>query len=84
MDKMVKTNDIKKGARIQLACGWYATMFDNAKGTIRMATVEGFETETGSVYSHDIVAVKIGDAWDTIEYTPDQLKLRKQVSAMGW
>jgi len=79
----VKTNDIKKGARVQLRNGWQGTMADNAKGNIRMVKVEGFVTEIGSVYSHDIVAVQIkgqlgsSDRWEPIEHTPAQLKLRK-------
>jgi len=81
----MKTNDIKKGMRIKLACGWYGTMFDNMKGNTRLVDVEGDFREIGSVYSHDIVAVKIDEMWDfNIEYTPDQLKLKHSVEAMGW
>lgn len=82
----MKTNDIKKGARIKLACGWEADMADNAKGNIRMAKVYGFETEIGSVYSHDIVAVKSPanpNIWLAVEHTPAQIKLKKQVRALG-
>ena len=83
----MKTNDIKKGTRILLRNGWYGTMMDNLKGTIRMVDVEGFAREIGSVYSHDITAVRVsfyeGDRWSTIEHTPAQLKLRKQLKAMG-
>ena len=81
----MKTNEIKKGARVHLRNGWYGTMFDNAKGNTRMVNVEGFVTEIGSVYSHDIVAVEIkgqlgaADRWQAIEHTPAQLKLRKLV-----
>jgi hypothetical protein len=73
------TNDIKKGARIKLACGWYATMYDNAKGNTRMANVEGFYTEIGSVYSHDIVGVLVNDKWEKVDHTPAQLKLKAMV-----
>lgn len=76
----VKTNDLKKGARILLANGWYATIADNAKGNTRMATVEGYETETGSVYSHDIKYLINPDGTRVaIEHTPAQNKLRSQV-----
>jgi len=51
------TNDIKKGTRIQLKNGWYGTMMDNMKGNIRMAEVEGYCTEIGSVYAWDIAHV---------------------------
>lgn len=76
----VKTNDIKKGWRVRLANGWYGTMADNARGTTRMVRVEGYETETGSVYAHDIVAARNPDGeWFTISHTPAQVKLKKQV-----
>lgn len=51
----VKTNDLKKGIRVQLRNGWYATVADNAKGNIRMCDVEGICREIGSVYAHDIM-----------------------------
>ena len=63
----MKTNDIKKGMRIQLASGWFGTMFDNKKGNTRMAEVEGYETEIGSVYSHDITKVLVNGQWETVE-----------------
>jgi hypothetical protein len=83
---MIKTNEIKKGARIKLANGWEADMADNAKGNTRMAKVYGFETEIGSVYSHDIVGVQSTVnpyIWIQVEHTPAQIKLREQVRAMG-
>ena len=76
----MKTNDIKKGMKIQLNNGWFATMFDNKKGNIRMAEVEGIYTEIGSVYAHDIARVKVNEAWVPVEHTPAQLKLK----SMGW
>lgn len=76
----MKTNDIKKGMRILLSNGWYATMMDNKKGNIRMAEVEGIYTEIGSVYGHDIRQVKVDNSWVKVELTPDQLKMK----AIGW
>ena len=79
----MKTNDLKKGARVRLANGWEADIADNAKGNIRMAKVYGFETEIGSVYSHDITHFKApsqlgGESlWYPIEHTPAQIKLRR-------
>jgi hypothetical protein len=72
----MKTNDIKKGARILLRNGWYGTMYDNMKGNTRMAEVEGFETEIGSVYSHDIMEVLVDGYWVRVEHTPKQLECR--------
>ena len=80
----VKTNDIKKGTRIKLANGWYATMADNMRGNTRMAEVEGFFTEIGSVYSHDIVLAQIDGKWETVEHTKSQKELRKRVQAFGF
>ena len=80
----MKTNDIKKGMRIQLASGWFGTMFDNKKGNTRTAEVEGYETEIGSVYSHDIKKVLVNGQWETVEHTPEQLKLKNDLVAMGW
>lgn len=66
----MKTNELKKGDRVRLRNGWYATIADNKitddvvfisdfcidmKGNTLMATVEGHFTEMGSVYAHDIV-----------------------------
>jgi hypothetical protein len=69
---LVKTNDLKKGTRVLLSNGWYATLADNARGNTRMATVEGYHTETGSVYAHDIVEAQIADSWISITHTPQQ------------
>lgn len=77
----MKTNDLKKGARVRLRNGWEADIADNMKGNTRMAKVYGFETEIGSVYSHDIAAVKVGEAWEPIEHTPAQVKLRRTAAA---
>jgi hypothetical protein len=76
----MKTNDLKKGVRVLLANGWYATIADNARGNTRMCDVEGFYREIGSVYSHDIVrAINAAGDWEMVEYTPAQDALRKQV-----
>lgn len=84
MPNKIKTNDIKKGTRIQLANGWYATMADNKKGNIRMAEVEGLYTDTGSVYSHDIKRALIDGDWVEVEYTKSQLQCKNQVSIFGF
>jgi hypothetical protein len=82
----MKTNDIKKGMRILLNNGWEGTMWDNMRGNTRVAEVEGYFTEAGSVYSHDIVACKpnpdTDEVWTPVEHTKAQLKLRKQVDDM--
>jgi hypothetical protein len=75
----MKTNDIKKGARVMLRNGWEADMADNARGNTRIAKVYGYETETGSIYSHDIAKVKVDGVWQDVEHTDAQLKLREKI-----
>ena len=81
----MKTNELKKGARVRLRNGWYATIADNARGNIRMCEVQGDFTEIGSVYAHDIVRAcpnVPGGFWQDVEHTPAQLKLRETVEGM--
>ena len=71
----MKTDDIKKGYILVLTGDRSATMMDNKKGNIRVATVEGFATETGSIYIWDIQGV---------ELTPKQEKSKAAVKAWGF
>jgi hypothetical protein len=49
---MVSILDVKKGARVQLDNGWFATTLNNdMKGHTRLCLVEGICTEAGSVYT---------------------------------
>ena len=81
----MKTNDLKKGTRIMLRNGWEADLWDNMKGNTRVALVYGFETEAGSVYSHDIVRYKDANGvWQMVEHTPAQLKLKKQADSFAF
>lgn len=84
MTNLVKTNDLKKGTRIRLQNGWYATIADNAKGNTRLAAVEGHVTEMGSVYAHDIIEANIGDSWVSITHTPQQQNMKKAVTTWGF
>ena len=68
MSKFVHTNALKKGTRVVLRNGWQAVLEDNKRGSIRMATVEGFYTEMGSIYAHDIAGYKEGDFWVKLPY----------------
>jgi hypothetical protein len=72
---------------------WEAKLMDNARGNIRMAEVYGFETEIGSVYSHDILAYfeevfdekanLINSGWQKVEHTASQLALKAQLKGGG-
>ena len=68
MSKFAETNKLKKGTRVVLRNGWQAVLEDNKRGAIRMATVEGFYTEMGSIYAHDIAGYKDGDFWIQLPY----------------
>ena len=81
---LVKTNDLKKGTRVKLANGFYATLADNARGNTRMATVEGCVTETGSVYAHDIMEAQVANSWVTVNHTPQQQQMRQAVKTWGF
>lgn len=78
----ITTNELKKGDRVTLRCGWNATMEDNKKGNIRMATVEGIYTEMGSIYMHDVVLAEKNGETLRVVATPSQKKLKKTVSAI--
>jgi len=77
------TNELKKGVRVLLRNGWEATLADNRKGNTRLATVYGYFTEMGSVYSHDIVSymTALGD-WENVEHTDAQKKCKQMNDAM--
>ena len=77
------TNDLKKGTRIYLRNGWEATLIDNKKGNTRLADVEGFCQEMGSVYSHDIMRYQdVEGNWHDVEHTDKQKQCRKMVLSM--
>lgn len=78
-------NDLKKGDRVLLKNGWYATVKDNLKGNTRLALVEGFVTEMGSIYTHDI-AFRIGanGMREPVELSPRQAKVSARIKAMGF
>lgn len=74
---MIKTADIKKGTRIMLNNGWQGTMLDSKKGVTRFAEIEGYFTEMGSIYAHDIRAAYINDEWVNVEYTQKEIDCKK-------
>ena len=83
------TNEIKKGMKIksvQLGMPVTGIMLDNKKGNTRLVDVKGSEVglfdEMGSVYSHDIVEVKVDGVWIPIEHTDKQKKLKQQVTSI--
>ena len=77
----MRTNDIKKGQKIKLHNGWFGVMYDNKKGNIRMAEVNGFHKEIGSIYAWDISHAHDAesDSWVEIELTDSQKKAQENV-----
>lgn len=68
---------VKKGARVRLANGWWATVMDNTvRQHTRVCDVEGFHREMGSVYSTDIEWVEIDGRLELVYHTPAQLKAK--------
>lgn len=78
---LIKTNDLKKGTRVLLTNGWYATIADNQRGNTRLATVEGYVTELGSIYAHDIQRAEVAGKWVTIGLTPQQEACKARVQS---
>ena len=76
---MKLTDELKKNAIVYLRNGWKAKLLDNQKGAIRYAEVYGDYTESGSIYSHDIVKYvdAKGKIKTNIKYTPNQLASKK-------
>ena len=68
-------NDLKKGQLGVLKNGWKFRIEDNLKGNIRMATVWGYETEMGSIYTSDIALLEMPDGTiEQLEQTSAQAK----------
>ena len=85
----MKTNDLKQGDWIKLKNGWVGQLADNRRGNVRTATVYGWHTEVGSVYSHDIVAKldagpRGGRVVAKVEHTAGQKKLERIARGLGW
>jgi len=82
-DKKAKT----AGDLVRLAGTlWEAEVVEKPRGkepTTVMCDVYGMYHEMGSVYAHDIVAVKDADGnWEKIEHTPKQLKCKQMNEAL--
>lgn len=77
----------KKGYRVIQRNGWEADVVGSARGTTTVCRVYGYETECGSIYTHDIVAYKdpvTGDWKRDLEFTPAQNECRRMAASMGW
>ena len=88
----MKVKELKKGMRVRQRNGWEATLKETPrfKATV-LATVYGFVTEMGSIYTHDILEVLVDDQddgtgeWEEVtDFGPAQLRCKASVEAMGW
>jgi hypothetical protein len=80
LEKRIYTNDLKEGVRVKLRNGWEAIMRDNKRGNYRYAEVFGIWHETGEIYAHDIVGVKIDEIWYPVQHTLKQKQMLIQVN----
>jgi hypothetical protein len=81
MIKSIRSNELKKGDKIVMkGTMWEGTILDNKKGNIRLAEINGFHKDIGSIYVHDIgYAIKNGERV-LIELTDKQKELQKMVA----
>lgn len=78
---MIPTAEIERGDLVLLESGWLATAYDkHLRGSTPMCKVYGMETEIGSVYAHEIKAVRKDGKWLCVELTRNQLATRKAVT----
>jgi hypothetical protein len=63
---MIETNSLKKGTPITLKNGWAAVIMDNMKGDTRMAEVDGYFKEIGSIYASDIDTAFVDGQWQPV------------------
>ena len=63
---MIETNSLKKGTPITLKNGWAAIIMDNKKGDTRLAEVDGYFKEIGSIYASDIDTAFIDGKWQPV------------------
>lgn len=80
LEKRIYTNDLKNGARVKLRNSWEAIIRDNKRGNYRYAEVFGTYHETGEIYAHDIVGVKIDEIWYPVQHTLKQKQMLIQVN----
>ncbi len=67
---------------------WEAVIAEKPRGknpTTVFAEVRGWETELGSVYSHQVIGWwnEVSGVWEPIEHTEKQKEMEKMVAEMG-
>jgi hypothetical protein len=79
---MLNSNDLKKGTQIMLKSGFGAVLYDNKKGNIRLAEVDGIFKEIGSIYAYDIDQAFINGNWHPVTHTKKQKELNTLINAI--
>lgn len=82
-NSIIKTNDIKKGQRVEFRDGRTGVMMDNKRGNIRCVRVDGPYPEMGDVYAHDLYKAETPDGWGVVALTKAQTELRIKVANIG-
>jgi hypothetical protein len=81
MIKTILSNELKKGDKIVMkGTMWQGTILDNKKGNIRLAEINGFHKDIGSIYVHDIGYAIIDNQRVLIELTKSQKDLEKMIA----
>lgn len=83
-NQTIKTDQIQKGDTVKLrGSDWIATIEDGYKNRIyRLATVQGYFTETGSIYVSDIYQVLRNGSWQAVEIADKHRKKLSPIAAV--
>lgn len=78
----IRTDQLKKGARVRMRNGCEAVIVKECDGNTLIAKVFGAFTETGSVYAHNIIAAEIDGLWIEVEMTEEQSQFYGEVKPL--
>ena len=78
----IRTDQLKKGARVKMRNGWEAIVVEECDGNTLIAKVFGRFTDTGSIYAHNIVATEVDGKWVEVEMTEEQARCYKWVKPL--
>lgn len=84
----MNAKDLKKGMRVQMRSGWYATVMSKVNRNIVDLDVEGTFREMGSCYVHDVMAVLVDSpgepegVWVPVEHSKANLECKKMVEML--
>lgn len=76
----ITTKDLKKGDRVVLRNGWFATVVSRPVGIRVCLKVEGLYTEIGDQYIWDVAARVAPGGMERLTLTPKQIKTRSMAA----